>query len=141
MRVLVAACVVCVVVCVAGQEQEPTQAQQEVAVPDAIRKLRQPFTELPLTELVSNLKNPATVKFYVECVIEAGTCDNIGKALQNLMRDQQRVSQLCYGCSQCEMEKLRYALDVLKNDYKELACQVQNFVQINGLFGSTNPCA
>lgn len=61
--------------------------------------------------------------------------------LPDLMRDQQRVSQLCYGCSQCEMEKLRYALDVLKNDYKELACQVQNFVQINGLFGSTNPCA
>ncbi|XP_069163078.1 uncharacterized protein [Procambarus clarkii] len=140
MRVLVTVCVV-VVASVVAQELEQPQEQQALVVPEAIQALREPLTALPLSDLFTNMQNPTTVKFYVDCVTGEGTCDKFGKALQHLMSDQQRVQQLCYGCSKCEKEKLQYVMDTLKTNYKPLACQVQTFLKWNGLFGTPSPCA
>ncbi|XP_071515486.1 uncharacterized protein [Panulirus ornatus] len=138
MRVLVVC--MCLVACVIGQPQQvdPQEPQPQTSV---VKNLQQPFNDIPLKTLFDHMNDPTTVKFYVECITETGSCDKIGNALQNLIYDQQRAGQFCHGCTKCERERVQYVMDKLKTDYRDLACKIQQKLRWVGLFGDTNPCA
>ncbi|XP_042232174.1 uncharacterized protein LOC121873006 [Homarus americanus] len=139
MRLLFMSCAVALVLVSVGAK--PQESSANLQKPSLHQQLRAPLTELPLLTLVTNMQKQSDVIFYTDCITGKTPCTAIGKALQTLVLDQRNSGRLCGGCTQCEIDRVKYVMDVLKRDYKPQACQIQTHLQWNGLFGTPDVCS
>ncbi|XP_042888454.1 uncharacterized protein LOC122263876 [Penaeus japonicus] len=129
----------CMILLTGSSTGLPQDTQRGARVSSAFQKLRSPITEVPLAEMFKLMNNRNNIKFYVDCVTEKGSCNNIGKAMQSLILDVQAGGEICRGCSDCELDRVQYMLDTLRTEYTDLACQIQNYLR-RPIFAGRNPC-
>ncbi|XP_037799442.1 uncharacterized protein LOC119594478 [Penaeus monodon] len=94
-------------------------------VPRALLELRKPLTHLDMETLKANMNSRPKVEFYVKCVTVGEPCDRVGHALKNLLAAEASGPTNCRGCTESELERVRYVMTSLERDYKDLACELQ----------------
>nr|XP_027236566.1 uncharacterized protein LOC113827832 [Penaeus vannamei] len=111
--------------------------QENAPVPRALLELRKPLTHLDMETLRANMNTRSKVEFYVKCVTVGEPCDRVGFALRNLFAAESTATS-CRGCTESELERVRFVMNALERDHKDLACVLQKSRKIP-LFAQ-NPC-
>ncbi|KAK7063144.1 hypothetical protein SK128_014481 [Halocaridina rubra] len=90
--------------CIQGE-----QSQRHVS--SVIAGLQAELTKVTVPQIRQTVASSNDVRFYVKCIVDEGSCDRLGKALQSFLKDSRGG---CRGCRQCERERVKY---VLRNVY------------------------
>ncbi|XP_047486777.1 uncharacterized protein LOC125037617 [Penaeus chinensis] len=112
--------------------------QEAAPVPRALIELRKPLTQLDMETLRANMNSRPKVEFYVKCVTVGEPCDRVGHALKNLLAAEASGPTNCRGCTESELERVRFVMDSLERDHKDLACELHKSRDIP-IFPK-NPC-